>query len=169
MKLFYKGIQTLPLKLIWRSVIRLHWFIETKALHKKDPNHSSGARHRFWVNLIVKRNMKMFLSSILLKNTHLTLKGNSPTRKRSRWVSDISVGSYTINASSWATKRPANLKHVSQKNSSRFPLSLRIKPVWEPSFPYKQPLHETSFFVALWTIFSSIWHLTALKEIFNVM
>lgn len=110
-KWFYKGIQTLPLKLIWRSVFRLHWFIENKALHKKDPNHSSGTYHTFLLNFIVKSSMKIFLFSIFLKSTHLTLKENNSTRKRSRWVSNIPVQSYTTNASSWASKTPTNVKH----------------------------------------------------------
>lgn len=139
-KYFYKGIWTLPLELMWRSVIRLCWFIETKALHNNDPNHSSGTCLRFWVNFI-KRNMKTFLLSILLKSTHLTLKVNSPTRQRPRGVSDISIGSYTINASSWASKTPGNLKHVitfflcvSQKLALAFPHHCRSNQYKSPAF-----------------------------------
>lgn len=50
-----------------KSFIRLCQFVETKALHKKDPNHSSGRCLRFWVNFIVKSTMETFLSSVLLR------------------------------------------------------------------------------------------------------
>lgn len=92
----------------------------TQTIHKE---HVS-----FWVYFIVKSNMKMFLFTILLKSTHLTLKGNNPTIKISRWVSDMP---YKI-MSSWASKTPANLKHiitfflcVSQKLALGFPQHCR--------------------------------------------